>query len=770
MSEKATLNSFACLDPHALGPSQPQIKRKPSKKRRNRRKASTATLRHDFDATDNASSVYSHETGESNAESLDSTSLLYHHTPLTSGGERPFMRRPPSIQSMNTTQSYYSSDDALLSADTSSESGHDEAYDSFEDDLNPSAVKRIPNFPKANTTSLRRRATSQPSYTREDSLDRVKRRQLSPSPSSITRVNLGSTAPTHKAAPRFGRTSVVYTIWRYPLLIFIVAAILLDLTILFTVKFLVFLWEYLFTWRGVRQKLRTFTKWASNYDEWKEAAKNLDTYLGHDSWKSETDSDLYNFKLIQKTTRRLRRFRLSNDATEVRRLLTHACKRNHGGCSNESLYSHSHYGTKDILERYWNEVVKSLDFVANSPTLSLVGVMKALFEQGILPEVVTGTSAGSLMAALVCTRTDEEIVEDGIFESDVIRYTSVMSDPWITRIKRWYNTGALFDSEDGFHQMGIATKGHMTFMEAYRKTGRILCITVVPDEIGTMSPPKVLNFLTAPDVLISSAIVASSAVPGVLLPSRLLCKTPTGEFISWHGSGKRWRDGSIRTDIPDLPWLNIGFKVVSQVNPHISIFFYESQGSAGCPTAHRSGRGWRGGFLASTIVHHLDLDLKKWLRLTKDLRLLPPIASTDVSSLWLQQFEGTATILPAGDHRILDWFQILNDPRPDRMQLCLDRGRARTWPKVHFIWNRMRVENAIKRHRLALVAEEIGEGSPAASLILGSSPQSSPIVGSRQLMSVADEEDSDHDMVAIATEIRKRKAMSLPVPPPKNST
>lgn len=35
--------------------------------------------------------------------------------------------------------------------------------------------------------------------------------------------------------------------------------------------------------------------------------------------------------------------------------------------------------------------------------------MKAFLENSLLPRVITGTSAGGLIAALACTRTDEEL-------------------------------------------------------------------------------------------------------------------------------------------------------------------------------------------------------------------------------------------------------------------------------------------------------------------------------------------------------------------------
>ncbi len=89
---------------------------------------------------------------------------------------------------------------------------------------------------------------------------------------------------------------------------------------------------------------------------------------------------------------------------------------------------------------YVDEVKASLDFVRTNTSISLeekrrffrsanknfgasalclsggagfgyyhFGVVKAFLDAGMLPRVVTGTSAGGLVAALTCTRTDEEL-------------------------------------------------------------------------------------------------------------------------------------------------------------------------------------------------------------------------------------------------------------------------------------------------------------------------------------------------------------------------
>ena len=54
---------------------------------------------------------------------------------------------------------------------------------------------------------------------------------------------------------------------------------------------------------------------------------------------------------------------------------------------------------------------RSALLLSGGATLGLyhLGVVKCLFEYNLLPRIFSGSSAGSLMAALVCTRTDEEL-------------------------------------------------------------------------------------------------------------------------------------------------------------------------------------------------------------------------------------------------------------------------------------------------------------------------------------------------------------------------
>lgn len=101
----------------------------------------------------------------------------------------------------------------------------------------------------------------------------------------------------------------------------------------------------------------------------------------------------------------------------------------------------------------------------------------------------------------------------------------------------------------------------MTFREAYLRTGRILNISVIPADrhsyvlhcrrknlliiFALPSPTKLLNYMTAPDTVIWSALLASSAVPGILNPVVLLQKLKDGSVVPWNW-GSKFKDGSLR--------------------------------------------------------------------------------------------------------------------------------------------------------------------------------------------------------------------------------
>ena len=72
------------------------------------------------------------------------------------------------------------------------------------------------------------------------------------------------------------------------------------------------------------------------------------------------------------------------------------------------------------------------------------GVVKAFLDAGLLPRVIMRTSAGGLIAALTCTRTDEELKI--LLVPELANKITACEDSSSVWLKRFWKTGARFDS------------------------------------------------------------------------------------------------------------------------------------------------------------------------------------------------------------------------------------------------------------------------------------------------------------------------------------
>ena len=551
------------------------------------------------------------------------------------------------------------------------------------------------------------------------------------------------------------REGFVYTIIKWPLLLVVLGWIIFLGLGYFVTRLYIYAYERWVTWRGKRQRLRRNIRSKTNFEEWKEAAQELDKHLGNEDWKEEDDYAYYDHATVRKVKEQLKASRTraslsekghedtSGELQNLRSLVEACVKNNFVGVENPRLYSETYYGTKHLAQEFIDELHESLSYLLNTPALSQgekyslarhlhtnfgrtafclsggatfayyhFGVARALLDADLLPEVITGTSGGALVAALLATRTDPEL--DALLVPALAGHISACAEGFTTWFPRWWRTGARFDSLDWASHCSWFCRGSTTFREAYERTGRILNVTCVPSD--PHSPTILCNYLTSPDCVIWSAVLASAAVPGILNPVVLMTKSRRDGSLAPYSFGHKWKDGSLRTDIP-LKALNTQFNtqfsIVSQVNPHINLFFFSSRGAIGRPVTHRKGRGWRGGYLGSATETYLKLDLNKWLKVLKHLELLPRPLGQDWSAIWLQQFSGTITIWPKS--KLSDFWYLLSDPGPQRLARMLRAGMQSAFPKLLFIQNRMKIERLIEeglllgRHQKSPAAEVNGD-------------------------------------------------------------
>ena len=207
------------------------------------------------------------------------------------------------------------------------------------------------------------------------------------------------------------------------------------------------------------------------------------------------------------------------------------------------LYRHSHVGTKELIERYNDsacQTIAKLLELSSRPSemehdsrkvldqiiaarqsfgrsalllsgggtfgMNHIGVVKALWEAELLPRIVSGSSAGSIVGAALCAKTDAELpgtIQEFCYgELDVFEKEGD-DDGILRKAARLMKHGALFDITHLTRVMKNLL-GDLTFQEAYNRTRRILNITVSSASLYEL--PKLLNYVTAPNVIIWSAV------------------------------------------------------------------------------------------------------------------------------------------------------------------------------------------------------------------------------------------------------------------------
>ena len=203
-----------------------------------------------------------------------------------------------------------------------------------------------------------------------------------------------------------------------------------------------------------------------------------------------------------------------------------------------------------------------------------LGVVRALLEANMLPRVIYGTSVGAMVAALICSYPTSELPQ--LFERGGLNLSAFFQpkpgkpgSSVSRRLNRLLKHGVLMDVS--ILETAVRDNiGDTTFEEAFKRTGRILNITV--DAQARNQPPVLLNYLTAPDVVVRSAACASCAIPGLYDHVPLLAKDHTGQLVKWNYTGHAWHRQSIESELPSSrlsELFNVNHFILSQMSPHI---------------------------------------------------------------------------------------------------------------------------------------------------------------------------------------------------------
>lgn len=491
------------------------------------------------------------------------------------------------------------------------------------------------------------------------------------------------------------------------------------------------------------QILNLRMKNAETREQWHAAAAELDRLEGNEGWKADTTSGEFDAELIESRLRQMDEARLNCDVKAMLHLVRTALARDLGGMGDIRLYKHTHIGTKDRIERYIDSTLDTIRSLVDKSKISLpdgletkdildqvvyarqafgrsalllsggatfgmnhVGVLKALYEAKLLPRIISGASAGSIVCAIMCTRTDEEIPEvlKAFPYGDLAVFEEAGNEDGILdRVRRLLTQGAWIDIK---HLTRVMREmlGDMTFQEAYNRTRRILNICVSSASVYEL--PRLLNYVSSPNVMIWSAVAASCSVPVLFSAAQLLVKSPiTGENLPWNPTPEKWIDGSVDNDLPMTrlaEMFNVNHFIVSQVNPHVIPFLV--QGDAAITkdvnnTDDSSGPRW-----IYTLTNLAKDEVLHRMHVLAELGIFPNLV-TKAMSILSQKYSGDITILPEIEYK--DFPRMLQNPTSEFMvQACL-RGERATWPKLSRIRNHCAIEleldAAVQRLRARVV-------------------------------------------------------------------
>ncbi|KAL1898637.1 Lipase 5 [Ceratocystis pirilliformis] len=480
-------------------------------------------------------------------------------------------------------------------------------------------------------------------------------------------------------------------------------------------------------------------KEALTHEEWETAAKDLDVIEGNDTWQvSSNDEEArdWNPRRIKAEIRRLDEARSSGDLKLMVYLVRTALSRDLGGMGNRNLYRHSYIGTKSLIERYVDSAVQTIDAISDvaarrlpiEMTLQLltrtiqqarqnfgrsalllsggatfgmlhIGVLKALHEADLLPRIISGASAGSIVCAVLCTRLDSEIPQ--MLQEFAYGHLDVFEKAgskigFIGHLQRLLLQGS-WNDVDNLDRVMRGMIGDITFREAYNRSRRILNICVSTPSSHDM--PRLLNYITAPNVLIRSAVTASCSVPLVFNPGKLWIKNPMdGKIQVWEPGSQTWVDGSLDNDLPMerlSEMFNVNHFIVSQVNPHIVPFLSkdnhltsdQNQGSKLNPINVSSDWNYALGNVAiMEAIHRLQVMV--------DVGMAPGYCSK-IKSILNQKYSGDINILPEINPKDLPC--LLTNPTIDFMLRSCLAGEKATWPKIARIRERVSIEAALGR-------------------------------------------------------------------------
>ena len=454
---------------------------------------------------------------------------------------------------------------------------------------------------------------------------------------------------------------------------------------------------------------------ATTYQAWQQVAAEVDAHTGAADWRADDNSPHLDGPRLRTDIDQMARLQTSGDAESLARLLHGSLHETIGDLTHAPLYDAALTGTKRVIDDYMDAIEGALTWLAATPNLPLahkqtlieqadqvhgrpalllsggatlgfyhIGVVKALWAAGLLPEVMCGASMGAMVAAGIATRTEDELAELWSHPEQLRRFGL----QW-TGLAQARKQGGLFNPAV-MRQTIRHNVGHWTFKQAHERTGRVLNISVSPTRAG--QSPRLLSHLTAPDVLVCQSALASGAIPVAFPPVTLLALDADGQEVPYL-PGERWMDGSMHGDLPKMRLArlhNVNRFIVSQTNPHVLPFL--------------GLRGQRGLLPLATRV----LAKSAWSQSQQTFQLAAKLAEPTPLHSWVdlaahvtrQEWRGDIDIHPPFRWRL--YRRVFSNPTASDLDLFILDGQRATWPRLETIRQHTRLSRMLQATRQQL--------------------------------------------------------------------